>query len=194
MSPEYLEKIVFTVFDTETTGLDPLTGDRIVEIAGVKVQADTIIDSFTSLVDPERPVSPAARSVHGISDEELHQAPPLQEVLPRFLSFSAGTRLCSYNAPFDLSFLKVSLDRIGQSVASTEAVDVLRMARRLIPGIPSYALGNVARHLGLEHSRLHRALADVHLTWQVFRRLTPVLKQQAINDMETFSTLFAVRC
>jgi len=86
-----IEEVELTIFDTETTGLDAGNGDRIVEIAALRVRGEHISDRFETLVNPERPISPGAFAVNNISEEMVHNAPLIRDVLPCFLDFIKGT-------------------------------------------------------------------------------------------------------
>ncbi|MCX5714564.1 MAG: 3'-5' exonuclease, partial [Candidatus Omnitrophica bacterium] len=100
-----LEEVEFTIFDAETTGLEPESGDRIVEIAAIRFKGKEKLATFEFLVNPHRQISPAAFQVNRITHDMLSAAPDIGIVLPGFLSFIEGSCLCSYNAPFDLGFL-----------------------------------------------------------------------------------------
>ena len=100
-----IDEVEFTIFDTETTGLEPETGDRIVEIAGIRLKGGQKLATFQTLVNPNRPISPAAQMVNNITPEMLKDAPNIDTVMPKFLDFARGSCFCSYNATFDLEFL-----------------------------------------------------------------------------------------
>lgn len=179
--PENVDELDLTVFDTETTGLYPWQGDRIVEIAGLRVRADTRIAVFDQLINPGREVSAEAFAVNKISPAMLKDAPRIETVMPRFLDFIANSCLCSYNAEFDLSFLTNELKLAGLPPINNIVVfDVLAMARKLMPGLARYALWFVAKELGIKTSQQHRALADVEMTWEVFSRLKALCRQKCI--------------
>jgi DNA polymerase-3 subunit alpha (Gram-positive type) len=182
--PKNIDEIEFTIFDTETTGLDPESGDRIVEIAGIKIKGKERIGTFQSLLKPDKPISEAAFQVNHITQDMLKDAPSIEEVMPKFLNFIQGSCLCSYNAGFDLEFLNNELKLMGKNV--------LKMARRFLPHLERYALWFVAERLGIQGQQLHRAFADVELTLEVFNRLTGILKAKGILDFTRFSNLFAI--
>src|SRR3989338_1286458 len=98
-----------TVFDTETTGLDPRKGHRIIEIAAVRIENGVIQQdkTFSSFVNPERDIPWEAKRVHNISDDDVRNAPSIMTVLPAFLEFSKGTTLFAHNASFDMGFLEM---------------------------------------------------------------------------------------
>jgi DNA polymerase III epsilon subunit family exonuclease len=188
-----IEEIEFTIFDTETTGLEPASGDRIIEIAGMRFKAGEKIAIFQSLINPGRPISPAAFAVNRISEDMLREAPPAKKVLPDFLDFIKGSCICSYNASFDLAFLNNELRIIGRSLPEdSPVIDVLKMARRLLPGSERYALWFIADSLGIKTEQKHRAFSDVELTLGVFNKLKEKLKAKGIFDFKNFSSLFGL--
>lgn len=188
-----IDDIEITIFDTETTGLEPASGDRIVEIAAVRFKGDKRISCFESLIDPGRPVSEAAFAVNRISAQMLMGAPKRDEVLPKFLDFIKGSCICSYNAAFDMGFLNNELKIIGRQLwEDAVVVDILKMSRRLLPGMERYALWFVADRLGVKAPQQHRALSDVEMTAGVFQKLKEVLRRKKIADFGSFSTLFGL--
>jgi DNA polymerase III epsilon subunit family exonuclease len=188
-----IEEIEFTIFDTETTGLDPRCGDRIVEIAAIRVKGSSICGKFESLVNPGRPVSPGAFAVNKISSDMLARAPAPDAVLPGFIDFIKGSCLCSYNLPFDLGFLmnEIALGNAG-SIDGVPLMDVLAMARRLLPDLERHALWFVAGSLGIEQRQEHRAMSDVDMTWQVFQKLKASLRSKGISDYGQCLGLFGL--
>jgi DNA polymerase III epsilon subunit len=181
----HLGELDVTVFDTETTGLDPRSGDRIIEIAAVRFKNGIRAGTFHSLVDPCRPVSRGAFMVNGISDEMLEGAPSMKELLPGFVDFIRGSCLCAYNAPFDMGFLHEEFRRAGKRFPrGIVVVDILAMARRLLR-LQRHALWYVAKSLGAGSGvQEHRALSDVELTMEVFTLLLEAARSKGIS---TFS-------
>lgn len=180
-----IEELEFTIFDTETTGLDPKSGDRIVELAAIRFKGENKISSFESLINPGRPVSREAFSVNKISEEMLLSAPSPKEVIPKFIDFIRGSCLCSYNAGFDLGFLNNELRLLGlDEVKDIPVVDILRMARHSIPGLECYALWFVAQTLGIKIKQKHRALSDVELTRGVFYGLKNIIKARTCQELK----------
>ncbi len=188
-----LGEIEFTIFDTETTGLCAGAGDRIIEIAALRFEGKRAIAQFSSLINPQREVSPAAYAVNRISRDMIKDAPLAKDVLPRFLDFIEGSCLCSYNASFDMEFIKEELSLIGACLPKDLiVVDALKMARRLLPGQDRYALSSVVEKLGVKTKQDHRALADVLLTYDVFLRFVEMLQQKGIDDFDKFVSLFGI--
>lgn len=188
-----IEEVEFTIFDTETTGLEPESGDRIIEIAAVRLKGKDRIAKFQALINPRRMVSPGAFEVNHITQEMLRDAPAIEAVIPKFLEFIQNSCLCSYNAGFDIEFLNNELQLIGKCpLQDIIVVDVLKMAKRLLPGLERYALWFVAEKLGIKTRQEHRALADVELTIETFNKLKEILKLKGICDFLNFSGLFAL--
>jgi DNA polymerase III epsilon subunit family exonuclease len=163
----------YVAFDLETTGLVAET-DRVVEIGAVRFDATgREIGRFEQLVNPERPMSPAAQAIHGISDAHLVDAPIAAEVFPRFLAFLAEdtTTLLAHNAAFDAGFLGRELGRLGFEPPSHAVVDTLALARRSIPFARDHRLDTLARLLDLDPDGAHRALADSLRVKGLFLRL-----------------------
>jgi DNA polymerase III epsilon subunit family exonuclease len=149
--------------DLETTGLVAEI-DRVVEIGAVRFDASgREIGRFERLVDPERPMSPAAEAIHGISDADLVGAPTSRAVLPEFLDFlgdPSTTALLAHNAVFDAQFLGHELERAGLPRPGHAVIDTLALARRRLPDLIDHRLDTLARLLNLDAEDPHRALAD----------------------------------
>lgn len=191
---ENIEQIEFTIFDTETTGLDPVTGDRIVELAGLRVKGRQRLAQFDALVNPARLISPGAFAVNKITPEMLKDAPSIETVMPKFLEFIQGSCLCCYNAEFDLGFLNNELKLLGHPLITNFVIfDVLAMAKRLLPGLTRYALWSVAQELEVKLAQKHRAFADVEMTWEVFNKLKIICRQKGIISFTDYSGLFAFK-
>ncbi|MEI6863215.1 MAG: exonuclease domain-containing protein [Candidatus Omnitrophota bacterium] len=179
-----IEKCVFTIFDFETTGLYPYSGDRICEVACVKWQPSKRgIKKFHSLVNPGRPISYIASSINGISDDMVKDSPLIEDILPDILKFMEGSVLVAYNAGFDLGFLEAALGDKKDVLKNYYVVDALVLARRLFHGIGRYNLGNVSRSLGLNPEGEHRALADVMMTLGVLKKELALLKSEGVDTI-----------
>jgi len=186
----HIDDVEFTIFDTETTGLDFGAGERIVEIAGVRFKGETIIAEFDSLVNSGKPVSPGAFAVNKISAGMLQTAPGAEKAIPDFLNFVANSCLASYNTEFDLGFLDNELNLLKLEARSpTQALDILTLARNVLPGLQRYALWFVAEQLGIKNDQKHRALADVQLTLQVFKKLKTIVLSKGLIDLSQILSL-----
>jgi DNA polymerase III subunit epsilon len=153
----------YVAFDFETTGLRAET-DRVVEIGAVRFEAGgRELARFESLVNPERPMSPGAQAVHGISDLDLVGAPTAREILPGFLDFLGDpveTTLLAHNASFDARFLGSELARLGRKPPGHAVNDTLALARARLPDLRNHRLDTLTRVLNLDNGGMHRALAD----------------------------------
>ncbi len=163
------------VLDTETTGLDPRSGHRIVEIGCVEL-VDRLPSgiTFQRYVNPEREMPAEARAVHGLSDDFLRGQPVFAAVAVAFLEFIAEAPLVIHNAEFDLGFVNAELNRAGFApVPAGRATDTVLIARRKFPGAPAN-LDALCRRFGIDNSRrdLHGALLDASLLAEVYLELT----------------------
>ena len=187
-----LKNTEFVIFDVETTGLSPVNGDRIVEIAALKIKNLSPVTKFHSLIDPEREISAGAFAINGITREMITGAPKAGEVLPHFLTYIETAVVVAYNAKFDEGFLSYELSLLNQKLAENIIIiDALKMARVLLPYLNRYSLWYVAKSLGIEDEQSHRAMADVQMTWQVFLKLLEIASRQKINDTQTFVKRFS---
>jgi DNA polymerase III alpha subunit (gram-positive type) len=120
----------------------------------------------------------------------VSSAPDAQTVLPEFLRFITGGCLCSYNAAFDLGFLYNEIRLCGlKPLADLLAADILRMARKFLPGLERYALCFIADKLGIKANQEHRAFSDVQMTYEVFTKLLEIMRHKGIADFSTFYAL-----
>lgn len=162
------------VLDTETTGLDPKTGDRVVEIACLEL-INHVESGETRrwYLNPEREVPEEAQRIHGLSSEFLADKPRFAEIAEEFIDFILADKLVIHNASFDLKFLNHELTQAGHSpIASLRAVDTLEMARRKFPGAQA-SLDALCRRFGIDNSArtFHGALLDCQLLAEVYLEL-----------------------
>ncbi|TVQ38181.1 MAG: DNA polymerase III subunit epsilon [Geminicoccaceae bacterium] len=162
------------VLDTETTGLDPLAGDRVVEIACVEL-IDHVPsgNTYHQYLNPERPMSAEAEAVHGLGDAFLRDQPVFADVVDAFTTFVADAKLVIHNAPFDIKFLDHELRLLGRPAFGMErAICTLEMARRRFPGAPAN-LDALCRRFEVDTSvRVkHGALIDCELLAEVYLQL-----------------------
>ena len=162
------------VFDTETTGLDPKSGDRIVEIGCIElVNHIPTGRSFHRYLNPERPNSIDAVKVHGLDDAFLRDKPLFSAIAAEFLEFVGEASLIAHNAGFDIAFVNAELARCGrQSLGEERLIDTLMLARRKHPGSPASLDALMARY-AIDASRrtLHGALLDAELLAEVYVEL-----------------------
>ena len=163
------------LFDTETTGLDPLTGDRLIEFAGIELINDLPTERhFHCLVHPERDIPPEATRVHGISLSDLEGKPRFAEVADAILAFIGDDPLVAHNAPFDFGFLDAEFARIGRpKLDRGRMIDTLVLAKARFPGMPN-SLDALCRRFEIDLSAriTHNALLDCKLLAEVYVELT----------------------
>ncbi len=162
------------VLDTETTGLDPLSGHRIVEIGCIELfnHLPTGV-VFQQYLNPERDMPPGAFAVHGLSEEFLAQHPRFAEVVEAFLDFVGDAPLVIHNAEFDMRFINAELTRLGRGVLPmSRSVDTVRMARAKFPGA-QVNLDALCRRFGIDNTARtrHGALLDAELLAEVYLEL-----------------------
>lgn len=162
------------VLDTETTGLDPATGDRIVEIGCIElVNLVPTRNTFHKYINPERPMPVDAQAVHGLSDSFLAGQPVFAEIVDALLTFLGDARLVIHNASFDMGFLNAELARLGfPPLPAERAVDTLKIARQRFPGAQCN-LDALCRRYGIDNSNrtVHGALLDAQLLAEVYLEL-----------------------
>ncbi|MGO3518243.1 MAG: DNA polymerase III subunit epsilon [Acetobacter cibinongensis] len=162
------------LFDTETTGLDPATGDRVIEIAALELVGDLPTgNTFHVLLDPERDVPEEASRVHGFTRADLEGKPKFAEVVQDFMAFIGDDALIAHNARFDFGFLNAELKLAGHKPLDMgRMVDTLDMARERFPGMPN-SLDALCRRFGVDLSArtTHNALLDCKLLAEVYVEL-----------------------
>jgi DNA polymerase III subunit epsilon len=162
------------LFDTETTGLDPLNGDRVIEVAALELLNDLPTGKhFHALIDPQRDIPAEASRIHGFSNGDLVGKPLFAEIAGPLAAFFADSKLIAHNAPFDFGFLDAELRRAGHKpLDRARMVDSLALAKRRFPGMPN-SLDSLCRRLGVDNSMRtsHNALLDVKLLAQVYLEL-----------------------
>lgn len=163
------------VFDTETTGLDPANGDRVVEIGCLElVNRLPSGETFHVYINPERDMPKEAEAVHGLSAAFLKDKPVFAEVVEAFLAFVGEAPLIAHNASFDMKFINAELRACGRpDLSAHKVIDTLAMARQKYPGAPA-SLDALCRRFGVDNSNrdLHGALIDSELLAGVYLELS----------------------
>ena len=177
-----LRDLTFTVFDTETTGLDPDGGDEIVSIGAVRIVGGRILrhETFDQLVDPKRSVSAGSFEIHGLSNDMLRGQPELAIVLPRFRSFVADSVMVGHNAAFDAKFLQLKEASTGVTFDNA-LLDTLLLAEVVHPNQAPHTLESIASLFGLEVTGRHTSLGDALVTAEIFLRMIPLLESHGID-------------
>jgi DNA polymerase-3 subunit epsilon len=161
------------VMDTETTGLSPLTGDRVVEIGCVELFNHVPTGRhFHKYINPDRAMTEEAFQVHGLSDEFLRDKPRFADVADEMLEFFGDAALIAHNAPFDVQFLNFELEKAGRRTLRNQVIDTVVVARDKHPGA-RVSLDALCKHYGIDNSRrtLHGALLDSEILADVYLEL-----------------------
>ena len=163
------------ILDTETTGLDPATGDRVIEIACIELNRDLPTGAtFHALIDPERDVPEDATRVHGYRRDHLLGKPRFAEMVDELLTFIGDSPLIAHNAAFDFGFLNAELRRAGRPpLDPARMIDTLELAKTRFPGLPN-SLDSLCRRYDIDLSERtsHNALLDCRLLSDVYVELT----------------------
>ncbi len=179
------------VLDTETTGLDPLRGDRLVEIGCIEIlNRMPTGQTFHRYLNPERDMPAEAFAVHGLSSEFLADKPLFPAVVEEFLEFIADAPLVIHNASFDIGFINAELDRIKRpAIARDRLVDTLLLARRKHPGV-SNKLDDLCSRYAIDNSRRtkHGALLDAELLAEIYIDLIGARQSQLVLAAEVSDT------
>jgi DNA polymerase-3 subunit epsilon len=185
MDNRLLSELTYTVFDTETTGLDPRGGDEIISIGAVRIVNNRLIadDRFEQLVNPMRPLRWESIQIHGIQEEDLHQQPVMADVLPRFHQFAEKTILVAHNAAFDMRMLQLKEAETGIRFINP-VLDTMLLSYVVHPAQENHNLMTIARRLGIEVAGRHTAIGDAMATANMFLKLIPLLAKKGIHTLQ----------
>jgi len=186
------------VLDTETTGLSPASGDRVVEIGCIElINHMPTSQHYHQYINPERPMPEEAFRIHGLGDDFLKDQPVMAEIIDGFLEFIGDDPLVIHNAEFDMRFLNAELERLNRpQMPMKRAIDTVRMARRKFPGAPA-SLDALCKRFEIDNSSraLHGALLDAELLAEVYLELTggrqPDLELAAEKEKQSAGNLAA---
>ncbi len=180
-----LSELNYTVFDTETTGLEPSAGDEIISIGAARIVNGRLLrhETFEQLVDPRRPVSKKAVEIHGIEEHMLRGKPGIEAVLPAFHRFCEDTVLVGHNAAFDMKFLQLKEAQTGLRFGQP-VLDTLLLSAVLHPNLNAHRLEAIAERLGVAITVRHDALGDALATGEVFLKMVSLLAEQGIVTLK----------
>lgn len=162
------------VLDTETTGLDPKQGHRIIEVAAIELNGRKVSEkSFHRYLNPERDIDEGAAKVHGLTLDRLQDEPKFAEIAPALLEFIGDAELIIHNAPFDMGFLNAELAKLDLPRLDNPVIDTLKVAKELHPGKKNNLNALCDRYfIDNSHRTLHGALLDTELLAEVFLAMT----------------------
>ena len=152
------------MIDFETTGLSPANGDRVTEVAALRIVDGEVVDRFVSLINCNVYIPSFITQLTGITQKMVNGAPPAKEVIPELLQFIGTDTLSAHRASFDEKFLKAESQLLGLQTQHQGLICTVKLARRVFPGMRKYALGPLASTLGIPFkSQAHRAEADAEV-------------------------------
>jgi DNA polymerase-3 subunit epsilon len=179
-----LADLSYTVFDTETTGLEPSAGDEIIQIGATRIVGGKLRrqESFEQLVDPRRSIPAAGIPIHGIQPEMVAGQPTIDVVLPAFHAFAQDTVLVAHNAAFDMRFLQLKEAATGV-VFDQPVLDTLLLSAVVHPNQQSHRLEEIAARFDVAVLGRHTALGDAMVTAEVFLKMVPLLAEKGIHTL-----------
>jgi DNA polymerase III subunit epsilon len=179
-----LTELTFTVFDTETTGLEPSAGDEIIQIGATRIVNGRLLrnETFEQLVDPRRTLARESVHIHGITEDTLRGQPTIDKVLPVFHRFCEETVLVGHNVAFDMRFLQIKEEATGVQFRQP-VLDTLLLSAVIHPNQESHQLEAIAARLGVNVIGRHTALGDAIVTGEVFLKMIPLLAAQGIHTL-----------
>lgn len=171
----------YTVFDTETTGLDPAGGDEIISIGAIRIVNGKLLrnETFSQLVNPQCKISQESFQVHGISTEQLKDQPVINKVLPFFHRFAEDSILVGHNAAFDMRFLQLK-ESASNIVFDNPVLDTLLLSSVINANQDRHDLDSVSKRFGIEFNNRHSAIGDAIVTAEILLQILPLLESQGI--------------
>ena len=187
MESRHIGHVPIVVFDTETTGLSPLS--HVVELGAVKLMGGRLVDTMVSLVKPPVPIPLKVIRIHGIDDSMVRHAPPFKVVARRFRQFVEDSVLIAHNAPFDLRVLSVNLQRLGLSLLDNPVLDTRLISRRHFPEVADHSLRHLIHVWRSPFKGCHRALADARHTAFIFLGM---MRKMGLDERDRVKDLFSL--
>lgn len=181
------------MLDFETTGLSPAMGDRITEVAALRIVGGEIVERYVSLVNCGVRIPAFITGLTGITQAMVDSAPPVEEVVPQLLDFIGSDALSAHNASFDEKFLRAEAEQLELAPRHASLVCSLKLSRRVFPELSSYKLGDLSRSLGIRfNGNAHRAEADAEVAAQVLIHIGRHLRSHHGIDQVDTDLLVAV--
>jgi DNA polymerase-3 subunit epsilon len=179
-----LKSLSYTVFDTETTGLNPSQGDEIIQIGATRIVNHKLLrqDAFEQLIDPGRSIPAASIPIHGITPQMVQGQPRIGQVLPTFHAYASDTVLVAHNAAFDMKFFQLKEASTGLRF-DQPVLDTLLLSAVIHPHQESHRLEAIAQRMNITVLGRHTALGDAMVTAEVFLRMVPLLAEMGIHTL-----------
>ncbi|NMB34792.1 MAG: 3'-5' exonuclease [Firmicutes bacterium] len=190
-----LQAASYAVFDCETTGFEPLKGDKIISLGGIIIEDGNIIDKqiFNQLVNPLRPIPPAITALTGITNSMVAGKPTICQVLLDFLDFLGNKILIAHRAPFDLTFLNLELGRFAPVRIPQPVIDTHLLSCYILPWLEEHTLDYLGTCHNIKMKQRHTALGDAKITARVFLKLLQRLKKEGISTLGQLRDYFLLK-
>jgi DNA polymerase III subunit epsilon len=185
-SSTHITDATFVVVDVETTGLSP-TSDRITEIAMMKVKNGVLVDEFSTLINPLITIPAEITQLTGIDNLMVQDAPPAREVVPYIAEFLDDAIFVAHNAPFDWGFVTETTLRERGIGLNNPQLCTVKLSKKILPHLPSKALGPVTQALGITIPERHRASGDAYATALVLVKYLSFVQKK--HDLHTVGEL-----
>ncbi len=189
----FLREEEWVVVDVETTGGSPAHGHRVTEVAAVRVSRGEVKESFSTLVNPQRHIPRMITDLTGITNEMVRSAPTFPEVAPRLQEMLRGRVFVAHNASFDWRFVSSELELCRRTPLTGRQLCTVRLARKLLPQLPSRSLDALALFFNLEIAARHRAGDDALATAKLLLHFIEMLEERGIDGWEAVEALLAKR-
>lgn len=177
-----LKEAEYVVFDIETTGLSVIN-NKIIELAGVKMRDEKVIDRFATFVNPHERIPYNIQQLTNINDDMVRGAPELEDVLPKFREFVGDAVLVAHNARFDIGFIQANLKSLGQPLMDNPVLDTLEMARLLLPNLKNHRLNTLSDRFKVSLENHHRAVDDAEALGYVLYHLIKEADNRRITGL-----------
>jgi DNA polymerase-3 subunit alpha (Gram-positive type) len=172
----------FTIVDIETTGLSAYY-HKITEIAALKYENGKIVKEFLTLINPETPISRFITRLTGIDNEMVKDKPRIDEVIPKFYSFIGNSVFVAHAATFDYKFIDYALEKNMSINLNNHKICTCKLARRLLPELPSKRLSSICEHFNIKNNNAHRAKSDALATAEIFHNFLEMMKKREIDNI-----------
>ena len=177
----------FVVFDIETTGLSAVN-DMITEIGAIKIENGKIVDTYSQLINPERPIPEKIVELTGITDEMVKDKPTIGEIIYDFKEFIGDHVLVAHNASFDAGFIREKF-KLYNLELNNPILDTLELSRSVFPTLRSHKLNIIANHLNVDLLNHHRAVDDAKATAEILLKIFDLLKEKGITSFKDINQL-----
>jgi DNA polymerase-3 subunit epsilon len=178
----------YVAVDIETTGFDPSV-DEIIELAAIRVVSDEPVDVFSSLVRPENPIPSFIRDLTGITNGMVAEASTVDDVLPQFCEFVGTDLVLGHNVSFDINFIYDTLMRHSNRAFKNDFVDLMRIARKIVPELENHRLQTVCCHFNVDTTGHHRGAKDCSMAIECFRNCKELARQK-YGTIDEFTRTF----